>query len=405
MNATSSAPKRFRWLRILGILLALLLILGVIAFQVAIRQIKGGIVAALGPQAEIRELNVGFSGVEIVGLRLPAGQIPGWPAENLLQVKRIAIEPSLRDLLSANIVARSIRIEGAYVSLFRTREGDLKTPFSLVQAKSHTDTKIAGMYPVKYLPLPLAGNIHRSGVPALAGFALVPGGALAASPNQQAFRVERIELVDSVVEFFDAAARPTLQTIRVENLDVQLDHLQFPGLKGQTRVRADGVVKGQRQNGTLHLAGWVAPGSKESDLQMQLTGVDFTTLQAYLIRPSERGMNRCAMDLSLRAQIRQGQLHAPGTLSLARLELADQGRTFMGVPRNMVNILLQSGKDRIDLEFTLEGNLNDPNFSVSDSIMKTLGAAFAKALMANLGSLLQGSGGSNDEAVAKDLLR
>ena len=60
----SNTPRR--WTLILGSLLVAILIAGFAAFQIGIRTLKGQIETALGPQGEVKEIQIGLTGVETV---------------------------------------------------------------------------------------------------------------------------------------------------------------------------------------------------------------------------------------------------------------------------------------------------------------------------------------------------
>ena len=128
MTLPTNDPKTGKQWRL--ILLAAVVSLsmgGVFAYRFAVRSIEEKIMATLGPQGEVRELRIALTGIEMAGLRIrapsPTEKEAAWPAEDELRVERIVVTPSLADLLRLRIVLSSVRIEGAYVSLLRARNG------------------------------------------------------------------------------------------------------------------------------------------------------------------------------------------------------------------------------------------------------------------------------------------
>jgi uncharacterized protein involved in outer membrane biogenesis len=390
MNATASRP--FRRLKILLVILLVLCLLGIAALKLGLHFIKGEIETALGPSGEVRELNLGLNGVEIVGLRLSAKHVSGgWPAENLLQAERITILPALGDLLGGRLVLRSVRVEGAYISLLRGKDGQMQMPYALAAPEfSPAGANIGGMIAV----------ITRS-LAARTWTAFAKGGLsrpnalanrianMAAPAGQQEVRIEQLHVLGGTLEFFDAFVRQPAHGIRLENLELRLEHLQFPHFKGRSQLRLEGRVKGPRHSGKFHVVGWIEAARGDAELEIQANDVEFSALQAYLIRASESGMRQGRVNLELRSQILNGQLHAPGVLSLSHLELSEQSPTFMGMPQSLVNALLYSSQGRIDLKFTQKGNLYDPRFSLAESFTKTIGAAFADAATTHLNDMLK----------------
>jgi uncharacterized protein involved in outer membrane biogenesis len=346
--------------RPLGILIALLVVLFLV-FQVAVHGLKGRIEQALGPSGEIREMHVGLGGVEILGLRLPAlsGGKPAWPAADLLRADRVLVVPSLLDLFSARIVVRSIRIEGAYLSMLRTADQKLHV---------------------------LPGLTDRPASPA--------------EPADSGPKVSigRIELIDSAVEYFDASvSRPPLK-IRLEQIALSLDDLHLPDLLGQSRLQVSGVLKGPHHDGRLEISGRTEFASKESDIKARLDGVDLLALKPYLIRAADTGVKRGRMDLEIHSVVAKGRLNAPGMLTLHDLELSSNG-SFMGVPQAAAVALMKSREGAIQVQFTLDGDINDPRFSLNEQMLIRIGAGLAESLGISFEGLTRGVGGAGGNVV------
>jgi hypothetical protein len=85
-----------RWIVALTIA-ALALIAVLLAFQLALRRLHSSIEAALGPRATLEAVSLGWTGVELRGLRVRA--LPGrWPAADELSADRVTVVPALSSL-------------------------------------------------------------------------------------------------------------------------------------------------------------------------------------------------------------------------------------------------------------------------------------------------------------------
>lgn len=357
-------PITQRWPRVLLGILALVLLLGFLAFQVAVHILKSQVEQALGPRGEVREIRVGLGSVEILGLRLPAPLVdgkPAWPAPDLLRAERVIVVPSLADLFSARVVLGSIRIEGAYLSMLRTAEQKLQV------------------------------------LPGLTG--TPPGGpAQKQASAGPTISIGRFELADSAIEYFDASiSRPALK-IRLEQIQLTLDDLHLPDLLGQSRIELSGVIKGAHHDGRLAISGHSEFASKESDIHASLHGVDLLALKPYLMRATDTGVKRGTMDLEIHSVVQKGRLNAPGTLTLNDLELASGG-SFMGVPQAAAVALMKSREGAISVKFTLDGEINDPHFSLNEQLLGRLGSGLAEALGISLEGLTKGVGGAGGNVV------
>ncbi len=87
------------------------------------------------------------------------------------------------------------------------------------------------------------------------------------------------------------------------------------------------------------------------------------------------------------------RIHAPGSLTLNHLQIGNSGNganTFMSLPTKIAIAALKDRKEQIKLDFTLDGDLRDPKFSLSESLSKKLATGFAKALGVSAESVAKG---------------
>ncbi len=363
---------------IAGGVLLLLFIASVIAFQFAIRAMKSQVESALGPHGEVKEIRVSLTGVEIIGLRIrasdPSGGKSSWPAEDELRADRVVVVPSLNDLVSAKVVLESIRVEGAYVSMLRTREGKLLVLPSLLQQ-------------------PKKGNTQETAQTGQTGVG---------AP----VTINHIELTNGTIEFYDATLRKTPVKQRIEHLDASLGQIRLPDLTGKTTIKLTGTHKGVQQDGRIALSGAIELATKECGLSAELKGVDLVSFQPYLIKAADTGVKRGSLDLDLNASVKKGILHAPGQLTLSSLELSSSSGSIMGLPRSAAISLMKNRKGKIVINFSLDGNINDPHFSLNENLMTKITASFANSLGISVESLAKGVesvGGGIVEGIGKTL--
>jgi hypothetical protein len=340
------------------VLLAVVVLVIVISagLHLATRALKSQVEQALGPDSEVREIVVNWTSIEARGVRIRAPK--GWPAEDALRAERIVVSPDLLGLFSARLHVPRIVVDKAYLSVLRTHDGKLRL---------------------------LPGLLERSKASTGAG----------TTESMPAFTIGTVELRYGVLDFFDATVRTPAYRTRLEQLHAKIEDLRFPNLSGRTGIQLDGTLKGVQRDGRLSINGWTELASKNSEIVTRLQGVDLVALQPYLIKASETGVRHGTLDLALKSVVRNNRLRAPGTVTLNGLELAPGGgafATFMGVPRQAVVAALKNRKGQITLDFTLEGNLNDPKFSVNDSFIKHLGTAVANTLGISIEGLTRGVG-------------
>ena len=339
----------------LAVIVALLVAGAAVGLHYAAGALRDKVREALGPESEVADIRLGWSSVEVSGVRVPAPK--DWPAPDALKAARIVVVPDFDALFSSREVRiRRIVVDGAYLSVYRTREGKLRLLPGLLEkpAAAKDDAKTG---------------------------------------DDRAVRIDGVELNDAALELYDASVAKPPHRVRLEALQARIGPLRLPQLTGQTRLDLKGSVKGARQDGSFTVAGWIEVASKDSDIETHLKGVDLVGLQPYLIKASETGVRRGSLDLDLKATVKQNRLHAPGTLSVANLELASgkgATATFMGMPRTAVIGMLKDKNERITVRFVLDGRLDDPKFSLNEAFMTRVGASMAETLGISLESVAKG---------------
>lgn len=333
---------------LIGIVILLILIVGgALAFRSAVALLKGKVEAALGPGSHIKALKVGWSSVEVEGLRIEGSQ--GWPTRETLRAERVSIVPSLSSLLTGEVKVGSITVVSPYLSALRTRDGRLIVLPSLLSRS----------------PRPQAPSGAGGGAPA------------------RTVTISRVTLRDGVVEFFDATvAQPPLK-IRLEQIQATVRDVVAPTLTGKTRFNLTGVLKGVQRDGQASVSGWAEVVSKDSSIRMLLKSVDLVALQPYLGRAAETRVNKGVLDLNLDSQVSHGRIHAPGRLLISDLELAAAHGsldTFMGIDRNALVTYLKTKDDKIEVDFVITGDLDNPQFSLNEFFAKQVTSALKETI-------------------------
>ncbi len=137
--------------------------------------------------------------------------------------------------------------------------------------------------------------------------------------------------------------------------------------------------------------------SKDSQTRATLRGVDIATLDPYLLKKAgaKAAVTGGTIDMGVDATVKGYRIHAPGTLTLNYLQIGDSGNgadTFLSIPTKLAIAALKDRKQQIKLDFTLDGDLRDPKFSLSESLSKKLAAGFAKALGVSAEGVAKGAG-------------
>jgi Domain of Unknown Function (DUF748) len=342
-----------------GSIILIVLLAAAVGFHFAVAKLKDRVVAALGPGSELKALNVRWSSIELVALRVPSPK--GWPTARTLEAERITLVPSLRSLLSNDVKIASVDIERPYISAYRT-PGKVALVPTMLRAGEKTDQKAAA----------------------------------------RTVTIDRITVHEGVMEIYDATVGAKVVKTRLEAVEATIKAVVAPALNNKAEFDIDAIVKGARRDGNAKVTGWVAQRGRDSSSHTVLDGMDLVSLQPYLARKGDVRVERGSFDLNLKSEVRNNQLDGKGKVVIRDLQLAQSGGfagTFMGVPRNAVLNSLKDHNGAIDLDFTLKGDLNHPTFSLNEALSTRIGAGLAGQLGVSVKGLVEGVGGLGGKGV------
>ncbi|RPH42292.1 MAG: DUF748 domain-containing protein [Burkholderiales bacterium] len=380
--------------RAIAITLAVLAVIAATAWTLAARAIEGRIQQALGPEGRFESMSLGLGHLEITGVHMPA--IEGWPAPVTMTARRVVIVPELRTLITGQARVASVTIEGGYFPVVRAGDGRLRVTPRL--EGSHRAAIALTAPGPRDRPSPAAGT-----VPA----APAAGSPATASPDTvspDTASVGRVTLRDGTVELFDTSVGKPAHVVRIEQVEASITDLRPPALATRSALRLEGVVKaaagrGAAADGRISVDGSLVIGRGEGRLRTTLRGVDLVALAPYLRRSLDLRVGGGALDLDLDATVEARRLHAPGRLAVSGLKLLPTGRGGLGdLSRDAAVALLEDRAGRIELDFVIDGRLDDPRFSLSEDIASRAAATIASRVGGGLGELLRGLGGAGGTA-------
>lgn len=206
--------------------------------------------------------------------------------------------------------------------------------------------------------------------------------------------IATIELKDGSVDLYDATVLQPPLKIRMARVGAKLRDVTTPA-KGKTHFDIAGILLGGKRDGQLRLSGWIGPGGRDSSLHFALAGADMVALQPYLVKQNEARVNRGILDLNVDSEVRNKFIEGKGKIVLNDLEFAPARGffdTFMGLPRSAVISFLKDHNNAIDVDFTLAGDTDNPNFSLNESLSTRVALGMAGKLGVGFSDLAKGIG-------------
>ena len=351
--------KGKRWIVAAGSVLLVLIVIALGAVLFVQHEVKARVVAALGPLGSAQSIHVGLTSVRLTNVLLKAP--PGWPAGDPLRADEVVITPDIGDMIARRLHIRSAVVRGFDMAVLRSKDGAVRLLPNLRQSVNNTDQQASGVVVTK-------------------------------TRDKQ---IDHIAFEQGNFHFYDMTVGPPAFQVTVSEANASVDDLQLPELAEPTKLNLTGSIKGPQHTGTIAFGGWIRISNKDSQTRSTLRGVDIVTLDPYLLKKAgaKAQVTGGTLDLTVDSTVSNYQLHAPGTVTVHNLQLADSDNpldTFMSIPTKAAVAALKTHNGDITLNFVLDGNLHDPKFSVQEGLLMRLGAGLAKTL-----------GGVSVEGVAK----
>ena len=346
---------------VLGIVL-LLVVLAVVAIQIATRIGRAHLIEQLGPHAHWSAMDVGLRRIVITDFSEDADD--GWPSDKELTAKQVVLTPDIASLFSRRpvIVTDIVASDGTAV-LVREKEG------------------------LEILPV-----LTRRDQP--------KPPEVSADPK---LWIQKIRFERFAVDFYDRTVAAKNYRIHLEPAAGTLAGVRVPvgGSRLDLSFAAPVIAPSGQPSGIFSIAGVFMP-HQGSDLQIELQGVGVDAVGPYMAKAGTTGIASGSLDMSARSQVQDGKVNAGGVLTLHHLEVKTEGSltdTVLGVPRTAVIDQLKNHNGDVVLHFNVAGDEHDPKFSLNESAATKISAGFAEALGLPLQGIAKGVGSLGEQGL------
>ncbi|HHJ4328249.1 TPA: DUF748 domain-containing protein, partial [Klebsiella pneumoniae] len=186
-----------------------------------------------------------------------------------------------------------------------------------------------------------------------------------------ALRIGGIRIEDGSANFADFSLRPSFATA-IQQLNGNIGELTNQG-KNAASVNIQGKVD---KYAPVSIKGQLTPFDPlhRLDIATAFDNVELTTLTPYSGKFAGYRIRKGRLSLALHYRIDQGRLNAENRLKLEDLQLGEQvdSKDAVDLPVRLAVALLKDTRGNIELSLPVQGNLNDPQFSIMPIVWQTL---------------------------------
>ncbi len=221
------------------------------------------------------------------------------------------------------------------------------------------------------------------------------GSARAQEPSEPlAIRIGGIAIADGSANFADFSLRPPFVTA-IQSLNGDIGTLDNREQKAAS-VNVAGKVD---QYAPVSIKGSLTPFDplQSLDIATSFRQVELTTLTPYSGKFAGYRIRKGRLNLDLHYRIEQGRLNAENKVVLEQLQLGEKvdSPDAVDLPVRLAVALLKDSQGTISIELPVQGNLNDPQFSVMPIVWQTLRNLVVRAAQAPFKFIAGLAGGSD----------
>ncbi len=199
-------------------------------------------------------------------------------------------------------------------------------------------------------------------------------------------QINAITLQGGRVDFSDFLTRPNFET-RMVKLGGRVT-----GLSSQPAQHAEVLIQGALENQSpLEIAGRINPLSQEkyTDLKLTFRNIELSPFSPYSGKYIGYTLDKGKLTLELDYEIAERRLKAQNRIFFDALTLGErvQSPDATSLPVKLALALLTDRQGRIELDVPVQGNLDDPHFSIFHIVIKALANLFTKIVTAPFDAL------------------
>jgi hypothetical protein len=327
----------------------------------------------LGKAFSIERIDLAWGHVEAVGVKLknPAGK-------EVIKVDSLYVSADFMGLLRKEYVVSSVTLKNPYIFVEVDKKGDIVNPVLPVESK-----------PAE------AKKQDQTAVPVM---------------------IKKMEIVGGAIDYLDRKTPRTPVLTKIQNINLEAKNIHTPFTDTFSQYVLSANMPGHMSTGIVKSTGKINLKTRDMGCKTQVRALDLTDLQPYFQKDNTATIRKGLLDLDIDVRVVSKKVHAPGNAVLKDLEFQSgrgAGNYFMGIPLSLVIGFLKTSNNEIPVDFVVEGDLDNPKFSLQEEFVAKMTIALAGKLgfsiegvaQSLLGGSVKGSGdiGSSVKGIEQGL--
>jgi len=330
-----------KWFVLLGIVILLVMGgLSALSFY-GVKFINTELKRMMGPGITVSEIRIKLTHLAVKGIRYEDPQMK----KRFLQIEEIRVYPALFSSLKGALRIRELAILRPSFFFYRSREGAFVGPWPAGEKeKRDRETKEKK-----------AGKAFQ-------------------------MRIDRLRIQEGAVDFEDRKVEGPPAETHVRKMDLDVRDIRYPFASIHSPIALKGKMVGPSKEGDLETKGWIDFNSLDMDTVFKVRELEVKTLEPYYRKRVSAEIESGYMTMQAKINVKKKVIDAPGSLELTDLRVREGGGSVFYIPAKTLVSLLKDKGNRINVDFHVQGNLDDPQFSLQENVMRKIAISLAEAL-------------------------
>jgi hypothetical protein len=331
-----------KWFIIIGILAVLFVGVYFVLTFYAVKFIQPHLQKVMGPGLTLSEVKVRLTCVSATDVRYEDPH----SKQKFLQIKEVRIYPSLVSLLRKSLQLKEITIAEPSFFFYRSREGGTEGPWVTIK-KEREGKEVSEEEKKKGEPLQI--------------------------------RIDRIRIRKGSVDFEDRKMTPPAH-IKLRELNFEIEEIRYPFVSLHSPIELKGKMEGGKQDGRIDAKGWVDLKTMDLETSLRVREIEVKAFEPYYRKRVTAEIDSGHMAMDSKVAVKEKRIGASGELDIANFHIKEGGGTVFWIPAETLIPLLERKKYEIKVPFQVKGNLEDPRFSLQETLLMRIGFSFMEAL-------------------------
>jgi hypothetical protein len=167
--------------------------------------------------------------------------------------------------------------------------------------------------------------------------------------------------------------------IQLRELDLELKNIQYPFISTHSFIELKGKMKGRKKEGNIYTGGWIDLKNMDMETSFKVREIEIKIFEPYYRKRFSAEIEAGHINMEAKIGVKKRMIDAPGQLELVDLQMKEGG-TLLWIPAKILVSLLKKKGNRIQIQFHVKGNMDDPQFSLQETFLTRVAVSLAGTL-------------------------